>query len=84
MRQLKEESTSGEKVRMAKKIERWMLEVAHNGLRWANNIIVEVGSNYGHVFTDDGRNHLSDAIKSLAKAMDEVKKDELRLRQEGR
>jgi hypothetical protein len=42
-----------------------MNEVMMSGVRWANNIIVELASNYGHKVTNEQRAALVKTINAL-------------------
>ena len=51
-------------------------ELTLNGIRWANNILIEVLSSYATRVDGDGKGteHLRDAVRSLSEAVNEFRK----------
>lgn len=48
-------------------------EITLHGIRWADNIIVELVCNHGHRLPVAVRNHLQDALQCLFEAQQEMR-----------
>jgi hypothetical protein len=49
-----------------------ILEIASHGLRWTNNILVEISGNYSPHLPKKAVNHVRDAIESLHEALSAI------------
>lgn len=50
-----------------------ILAIAENGIRWANNMIVEIGNNYQGAFSSKAREALGESTLKLQVVLDEIR-----------
>lgn len=50
------------------------IQITEHAIRWATNMLVEVGNNHGGVIPPAARNALRDAIMALGEASDALRK----------
>ncbi len=49
------------------------LAVLETGIRWASNMLVELGNNYGHSLNPVARGYLIDATRNLVDCMNAIR-----------